>query len=1278
MKAFCFATLLCLGALIVSPAIADPDNPSGARGLSRVDEGAPATIEGMLSYPSDVGLPDDLRVCAVSVATTKEICTTRRVRLKRKGRPEGYRLKLPAGDYQVYATTGHTGAETRAYFTEAVPCGLQASCPSHAIITVKLAPGTAQGDIDPGDWYQDKWPDAVKASAGLAPQAQPIVPDLHAQAAPPAGLVEGKRSYTLVGEANQNCEAVTPLLTELRSTLSVTPTGGTTVHAGEVKTISWSVGPRRGRAPTYLMLAADAPIRTNGIGFYVLMPDAIAPFRLQQLKAQTRIVIPLHIKDTARQGSLDIRPLQAGSLHLTAAIVGFARCGELADTTPKSITLAVSAGTPEIVVSNRFELTRPDQSILSLNGTRRIDIIGARWRLVDAASGSQLSEQVGKNPSFSPTGRFVTATDEEEFNLYDAIDGNFVRKLGTGSWDLAWDDRDSFLVIGAVGSGRISVDYPANDTTSPISVGDGCRICSGVLTSAVKIDLENNLVLGHGTAAFDNVADAYAWLMTGHTFFRDIRNKPTGNASEGWSDGTVVHPMVYQNSIGEFVAPYQTVAFDIPKRWDFIDGLKFTALADRSYADDAQSKKIDATLHRFLVPPFSSAKGADDNSVSRDPMVFATRGISRVFFSDGTLLSKHEQRLHEFGLELNTGPQIATLKADTVLKDSGKSDTWLFSGDKKIHVFNSAGGGGDNCGEATGGADGTITICAVTPIVEQLSTPRYKLTFFGGTYNNGAGGFLDAQRFMHDSRKPGQVFDLIEGTSGDPDSPATSCTTQIGACGISGTLFFDRYLVIWSKESFAAAVYDLDTHKLLHSLIRLPSPEVMERMSLSSDLKTLIKIDSDGGFQILDLRRSQKTADGKFTAKSVLNPVILSGRVVDDEVVVWAPTGQFDSTQEGASFVSLKLPGRQGDYTLQQYRGVLHKTGLLKTALAGDALPAVAIDKFPPAISVKPTSSPQRITAEVAILEETASSLRVYQDGQFTDEIAVPEGAKTVPIDVARLPGARWIAIVAKGTSGLYSQASTFDAGQVEGSRRRVHLISVGVDRYDDPGINQLELAASDAKRFYGAIEAKSGTSVEIVSHALLTDANASRDTILADLKSAIDTAQPGDTVLLFVAGHGIQTPDKQYYLATTQTRLSDIGGTALRWSDLAAVLAKSKSRIAVFLDSCHSGSAGTGFFATSDTTTNALIDNVPSGIVIFSAAKGRELSEESPSSGGGVFTDALVKAMASTATDLNHNGAIEASELYAGVKGAVMKATDGRQTPWFARNDMVGDFVPF
>ena len=47
-------------------------------------------------------------------------------------------------------------------------------------------------------------------------------------------------------------------------------------------------------------------------------------------------------------------------------------------------------------------------------------------------------------------------------------------------------------------------------------------------------------------------------------------------------------------------------------------------------------------------------------------------------------------------------------------------------------------------------------------------------------------------------------------------------------------------------------------------------------------------------------------------------------------------------------------------------------------------------------------------------------------------------------------------------------------------------------------------------------------------------------------------------------------------------------------------------------------------------------------------------------------------------AYDLNKNGAIEVSELYAGVKRQVVDQTKSRQTPWLARNQMIGDFALF
>jgi uncharacterized caspase-like protein len=83
---------------------------------------------------------------------------------------------------------------------------------------------------------------------------------------------------------------------------------------------------------------------------------------------------------------------------------------------------------------------------------------------------------------------------------------------------------------------------------------------------------------------------------------------------------------------------------------------------------------------------------------------------------------------------------------------------------------------------------------------------------------------------------------------------------------------------------------------------------------------------------------------------------------------------------------------------------------------------------------------------------------------------------------------------------------------------------------------------------------------------------------------------------------------------------------------------------------------------------------------VVLSASKGRQFSEESPVAGGGLFTNAVADVVARRRDvhDLDGNGVIEVSELYAGVKRLVIEQSRGRQTPWLARNQMVGDFALF
>ncbi len=106
-------------------------------------------ILGSYSYPGEY-IPADLKICAVSVRdSTAAYCTTT---INRKNFT--YKLKLPIGEYYVYAETKDFA--DKAYYSEFVLCGMKASCPSHKKIIVKVTAEKKTKNINPTDWYQSQ------------------------------------------------------------------------------------------------------------------------------------------------------------------------------------------------------------------------------------------------------------------------------------------------------------------------------------------------------------------------------------------------------------------------------------------------------------------------------------------------------------------------------------------------------------------------------------------------------------------------------------------------------------------------------------------------------------------------------------------------------------------------------------------------------------------------------------------------------------------------------------------------------------------------------------------------------------------------------------------------------------------------------------------------------------------------------------------------------------------------------------------------------------------
>jgi uncharacterized caspase-like protein len=151
--------------------------------------------------------------------------------------------------------------------------------------------------------------------------------------------------------------------------------------------------------------------------------------------------------------------------------------------------------------------------------------------------------------------------------------------------------------------------------------------------------------------------------------------------------------------------------------------------------------------------------------------------------------------------------------------------------------------------------------------------------------------------------------------------------------------------------------------------------------------------------------------------------------------------------------------------------------------------------------------------------------------------------------------------------------------------------------------------------------------------------------------------AEPQDTVVLFLAGHGvIEGPD---YLFLPQ----DIAGvdgkyfkpsTAVRWSVFQEALQNARGRRLLFVDTCHSGSAY---------NPRLVKDAHDAGIIVFSATDSKTKALEMADLGHGVFTYALTQGLAGAA-DPQRDGEVELFALQSYVSREVRSLTNRRQSP--------------
>jgi hypothetical protein len=243
--------------------------------------------------------------------------------------------------------------------------------------------------------------------------------------------------------------------------------------------------------------------------------------------------------------------------------------------------------------------------------------------------------------------------------------------------------------------------------------------------------------------------------------------------------------------------------------------------------------------------------------------------------------------------------------------------------------------------------------------------------------------------------------------------------------------------------------------------------------------------------------------------------------------------------------------------------------------------------------------------------------------------------------------------------------------------RRRA--VVVGVSQYPDGGWSDLRYPGSDASRLARVLVERCDFRPEDVvlfcdspgGGALTKPRAPSFSDIMSAIQTMSDSAEAGDTLLFFFAGHGNEM-STEHYLLTNDTRQNVIRDTSLSVPRIQQMLDASKARCTVRLfDACRNptpGERGAQAVRAMTKSFQSALLSVATGSIALSACSSGEFAYEHPDLGHGIFSFYLCQGLDGLAAD--QGGEVTFEGLVSYIKTSVANECKKRgfqQTPQFA-----------
>lgn len=355
-----------------------------------------------------------------------------------------------------------------------------------------------------------------------------------------------------------------------------------------------------------------------------------------------------------------------------------------------------------------------------------------------------------------------------------------------------------------------------------------------------------------------------------------------------------------------------------------------------------------------------------------------------------------------------------------------------------------------------------------------------------------------------------------------------------------------------------------------------------------------------------------------------------------------------------------------------------------------------------------------KVGVQVQAGELPISRLLVKMDGA-PQEVSVPQlpveagAAADFSIELPLVAGQNWFELTPVDAQGRIGNAFRFRVvcTAKDSTPPTLYVVALGVSQYDEEEL-QLQYAAKDAADIAAAFGSES---TQPVRSLLLRDKEVTRS-VMEKVGTFLKQAKPQDSVVMFVAGHGMLDAKLNYYYAPCDFDPEQVDSSGIPMEELTHCLQTTPARKRLLLlDTCHSGSMGEegaekmalamgslphGVRAVQTRgmkVTKAVpalrgaqqkryieemfsLDDSVEGINILSGSAGAEFARESGEWNNGVFTASVLEAVKGIANaDYNADGVLTALELQHYVSNRVRELTNGLQSPSPKMTDIAGFF---